>query len=164
MFDRWREIPPTAGLPLEWRDFVRARRPFESALAEMLEVPEAQVECSGTAALIVTLTALRTLSRRRRVIVPAYTCPLVVLAVAHCGLQPVACDVRRNGFDFAPAELEALCDGDTLAVLPTHLGGRVADAAAAAEIARGAGAWLIEDAAQALGAPSVGAHGDVVFY
>src|SRR5437763_4792432 len=161
MFDRWREIPPTAGLPLEWRDFVRARRPFESALAEMLEVPEAQVECSGTAALIVALTALRTLSSRRRVIVPAYTCPLVVLAITHCGLQPVACDVRANGFDLAPEQLQALCDDDTLAVLPTHLGGRLADVAAAATIARAAGAWVIEDAAQALGATSVGLRGDI---
>src|SRR5881275_1579157 len=139
MFDRWREVPPTAGLPLEWRDFLPARRPFESALAEMLDVPEAQVECSGTAALIVALTALRTLSSRRRVVVPAYTCPLVALAIAHCGLQPVPCDVRKEGFDFSPQALEAMCDRDTLAVLPTHLGGRVADVATAASIARRAG-------------------------
>src|SRR5881398_1079417 len=164
MFDRWREVPPTAGLPLRWRDFLPARRSFEDALAELLNVPAAQVECSGTAALIVALTALRTLSSRRRVIVPAYTCPLVVLAIAHCGLRPVACDLRANGFDFSPQDLEALCDDDTLAVLPTHLGGRVADVAAAAGIARAAGAWVIEDAAQALGAASIGSDGDIVFY
>ena len=164
MFDRWREVPPTAGLPLRWGDFLPARQPFESALAEMLGVPEVQVECSGTAALIVALTALRTLSGRRRVIVPAYTCPLVVLAVAHCGLQAVTCDVRANSFDFSAQQLEALCDDDTLAILPTHLGGRVADVATAAHIARGAGAWVIEDAAQALGATSIAVHGDIAFY
>src|SRR5947207_4897619 len=102
MFERWREVPPTAGLPLRWRDFLPARRPFEDALAELLQVPEAQVECSGTAALIVALTTLRAQSSRRRVVVPAYTCPLVVLAIAHGELQPVACDVRANGFDFSP--------------------------------------------------------------
>src|SRR5438876_5309395 len=164
MFDRWREVPPTAGLPLSWRDFLPAPRSFESALAELLSVPEVQVECSGTAALIIALTALRTLSSRRHVVVPAYSCPLVVLAIAHCGLQTVACDVQRNGFDFCHEQLEALCDDDTLAVLPTHLGGRVADVATATDIARGAGAWVIEDAAQALGATSIGMHGDIVFY
>ena len=164
MFDRWREVPPTAGLPLRWRDFLPARRSFEGALAELLKVPAVQVECSGTAALIVALTALRTLSSRRRVVVPAYTCPLVVLAIAHCGLQAVACDVRKNGFEFCPERLDARCDDDTLAVLPTHLGGRVADVATAANIAHRAGAWVIEDAAQALGATSIGTYGDFVFY
>jgi perosamine synthetase len=164
MLDRWREVPPTAGLPLRWRDFLPARRSFEGALAELLNVPEVQVECSGTAALIVALTALRTLSSRRRVVIPAYTCPLVVLAIAHCGLQPVACDVRRGGFDFCPEQLEASCDAGTLAVLPTHLGGRVADVAAASNIARGAGAWVIEDAAQALGVTAAGTLGDAAFY
>lgn len=61
-----------------------------------------------------------------------------------------------------------LADARTLAILPTHLGGRIADVERACEVARGAGAWVIEDAAQALGArvgnSSVGLRGDIGFF
>jgi dTDP-4-amino-4,6-dideoxygalactose transaminase len=162
MFDRLREVPPTAGLPLRWRDFLPADDSLETQLAAFLDVPSVEIECSGTAALIVALTALSQSSRRRRVIIPAYTCPLVALAVAHCGLELVICDVRRGGFDFCARSLRELCDDDTLAVVPTHLGGRVADVAATIDVARAAGASVIEDAAQSLGA--VGISGDIGFY
>jgi dTDP-4-amino-4,6-dideoxygalactose transaminase len=117
--------------------------------------------------------ALRALSRRRperrEVIVPAYTCPLVVLA-AGCvpGLRVLACDLLPGSIDLDPDRLEALCTERTLAVLPTHLGGRVADVQAARRIAARRGAMVIEDAAQALGAMrdnrSVGLSGDIGFF
>ncbi len=85
-------------------------------------------------------------------ILPAYTCPLVPIAVHSLGLRVQLCDTRRGHFDFDPAQLSRLADARTLAILPTHLGGRIADVERACDIARGAGAWVIEDAAQALGA------------
>jgi dTDP-4-amino-4,6-dideoxygalactose transaminase len=55
-----------------------------------------------------------------------------------------------------------------LAVVVTHLGGRVADLATAMAIARSAGAYVIEDAAQSMGADwhgqPVGGLGDIGFY
>src|SRR5256885_3873851 len=64
--------------------------------------------------------------------------------------------------------LRSLCSECTLAVLPTHLCGRVADVATAVDCARAVGAWVVEDAAQALGArlrgEPVGWQGDVGFY
>jgi dTDP-4-amino-4,6-dideoxygalactose transaminase len=170
MLDRLREVPPTAGLPLRWSDFLprAGRTSLESSLAARLHVPAVQIECSGTAALIVALTALKRASARRSVIIPAYTCPLVALAVLHCGLQPVLCDLRENHFDISVESLEALSGADTLAIIPTHLGGRVADLAGVMEIAQRKGARVIEDAAQALGATwqgrAVGSVGDVGFY
>src|SRR5713226_2385275 len=147
MPDRWREIPPTAGLPLRWRDFLPRidSDSLEARLAAFLEVPAVQLECSGTAALIIALTTLKRVSARRSVIIPAYTCPLVALAVIHCGLQPVVCDLRRNRFDLCPEALANACTDDTLAIIPTHLGGRVADLAAVSGIAERKGAWVIED-------------------
>ena len=148
-----REVPPTAGLALRWRDFLAADpRPLEEGLAEFLGAPRLRVECSGTAALVVALTALKRRSTRHRVIVPAYTCPLVAMAVLHCGLLPVPCDVRSGDFQFDPGPLAGLCDGEALAVIPTHLGGRVADLEPVREAARRNGTTVIEDAAQALGA------------
>ncbi len=163
------EIPPTAGLPPRWRDLLPsgdgdlARR-----AADFLGVEHVQVECSGTASLVVALTAMHRLSGRRAVVVPAYTCPLVALAVAYCGLELRLCDLAPGSIDFDAAALARLCDRDTLAIVPTHLGGRVADVATAKAVAANVGAFVIEDAAQALGARvdgrSVGLDGDAGFF
>lgn len=166
---RLREVPPTAGLPLRWRDFLPTPgHRLESGLAGFLHLPPVQIECSGTAALIVALTALKRVSPRRAVVLPAYSCPLVVLAVMQCGLKPVLCDLRTDHFDFDPKSLAAICGDDTLAIVPTHLGGRVADLGVVGDIAQRCGAFVIEDAAQALGASwrgrPVGTHGDAGFY
>jgi len=166
---RWREIPPTAGLPLRWHDFVpRPDASLERGFASFIGTPSVQVECSGSAALIVALETLKRGSARRSVVIPAYTCPLVPLAIAHCGLRPVACDLADGHFDMCPRTLEGLCDSDTLAIVPTHLAGRVADVESALRVARRVGAAVIEDAAQALGATwhgePVGTFGDVGFY
>lgn len=164
-----REVPPTAGLPLSWHELLPiARGPsFEEALADFLGTSQPLVCCSGTAALVIALTALKRRSARRRVIVPAYTCPLVAMAILHCGLVPVACDLRAGDFQPDVDRLDALCDAGTLAVIPTHLGGRVAEIEPVRRIARRNGAAVIEDAAQAFGAFHHGARddaSDAVFY
>lgn len=164
-----REVPPTAGLPLRWRDLLAtAPRSLDERLADFLGAPRLRVECSGTAALVVALTALKRRSARRRVILPAYTCPLVAMAILHCGLTPVPCDVSSGDFEFDPGLLARLCDAEVLAVIPTHLGGRIADLGPVWEAARPTGAAVIEDAAQALGAFRHAEHqtkaSDFVFY
>ena len=147
-------LPPTAGLPLRAADLLPwGDADLATALAQWLGVPAVQLECSGTSALMVALQTLRRLAPgRSEVIAPAYTCPLVALAVAHCGLQLRLCDLHADTLDMDPARLRALCSERTLAVLPTHLCGRVADVATAVDCARAVGAWVVEDAAQALGA------------
>ncbi|TFZ08760.1 DegT/DnrJ/EryC1/StrS family aminotransferase [Ramlibacter humi] len=165
-----REVPPTAGLPLHAADLAPwGDDGLETLLAAFLGVERTLLTCSGTAALVVALTALRRLSpQRSEVVLPGYTCALVLQAVLHCGLRPRVCDLAPGGTDFDPDHLAALCGGQTLAVVPTHLCGRVADVEGAARIARAHGAWVIEDAAQALGARvqgrSVGLAGDVALF
>ncbi len=163
-----REVPPTAGLPLVWRDLIPAGHHLEHDLADFLQVPEVQITCSGTAAQIITLRTIQRESKRRKVILPAYTCPLVALAVLHCGLDPVLCDLAPGHFDFDPVKLSALCDDDTLAIVATHLGGRVANLDLILELASDYGIWVLEDAAQSLGATwegqPVGMIGDAGFY
>lgn len=163
------EIPPTAGLPPRWRDLWPVpRADLAERLAEFLQVEEVQLECSGTAALIIALSAMARLSRRRVVVAPAWTCPLVALAVAHCGLELRLCDFAQDSVDLDPRQLAERCDRELLALLPTHLGGRVADVAAARAAAERVGAFVIEDAASALGARqdgrSVGLVGDAGFF
>jgi len=153
-----RELPPTAGLPLRWYDLLPRgdSSTLDAALAEFLGVPAVQIECSGTAGLLIALETLKRLSSRKTVVVPGYTCPLVALAVARAGLRICPCDVRSDSFDFDRQALEACCDRDTLCIVPTHIGGLVADLDPVLEIGRQVGAYVIEDAAQALGATRQG--------
>ena len=164
-----REIPPTAGLPLQARDLM----PGPARLADMASLqfalPDTSLHCSGSAAFYV---ALRTLAarepKRRSVVIPAFTCPLVPIVIRQAGLEPRLCDLDAGHFDFDPERLGDACDDGTLAVVPTHLGGRVADVPHARALAERVGAFVVEDAAQALGAlrdgRSVGMLGDIGFF
>lgn len=163
-----REIPPTAGMPLHWRDLLPrgGRRPFAAWIADILQADHVDVTCSGTCALVVALSVLAEGSARREVVLPAYTCPLVAMAVEHCGLVVRACDMQANGESMDPAALAATVGPRTLAVIPAFLGGRVHDIDPVLACARAAGAWVVEDAAQAFGARhadgvAVGLRGDI---
>lgn len=163
------ELPPTAGLPLRLADLRPGAPTLAADIAAQLGTPPLQLECSGTASLLIALMALHELQpRRRRVVVPAFTCPLVAIAVRQAGLELQLCDLRANHYDMDPAALRAACDERTLAIIPTHLAGRVADVADALAVANDVGAYVIEDAAQALGARchgiSAGMAGDVGFF
>jgi perosamine synthetase len=166
---RQHELPPTAGLPLKLADLWPGRASLAVDVAAQMNLPALQLECSGTACLLLALLALRELHpQRRQVVVPAYTCPLVAIAVHRAGLELVLCDLRAGHYDMDPLALRAACSEQTLAIVPTHLAGRVADVADALEVAHSVGALVIEDAAQALGATrdgiSVGMIGDVGFF
>jgi perosamine synthetase len=169
MTRRW-EIPPTAGLPLRWRDLLNLSGELAPALARQFSLPLPALTCSGTAALIIALRVLQQrMPGRTRLIVPAYTCPLVALAAHYCPpLRVVPCDLQPDSIDLDERQLAQLCDESTLAVVVTHLAGRVADVDAAKRIAGAVGATIIEDAAQAMGAlddgRSVGLKGDVGFF
>lgn len=164
-----RELPPTAGLPLRFRDLLPGGASFAKRMASWLGVEQVQLECSGTAAMVVALTAMHRLQPdRHEVIVPAWTCPLVAWAIHRAGLKPRLCDLAPNHFDMDATQLAALCGDDTLAIVPTHLAGRVADVQLAVDLAHGCGAYVLEDAAQALGAQqsghTVGLLGDASFF
>jgi len=166
---RRHELPPTAGLPLRLADLRPGAPTLADDIAALLGTPPLQLECSGTASLLIALTTLRELQpQRRRVVVPAFTCPLVAIAVQQAGLELELCDLRHGHYDMDPAALRAACDERTLAIVPTHLAGRVADVDDALAVARQVGAYVIEDAAQALGARrhgiSAGLAGDVGFF
>jgi len=163
-----REVPPTAGLPVKWRDFAPRKIDFARALSDCLEIPEPILCCSGTAALVVALKVLAEDSSRDKVIVPAFSCPLVVLAIVNCGLKVELCDTASSHFDFNFSRLQTLADERTLAIIPTHMGGCLADMVATKNIAQTVGAYVIEDAAWATGAKkngqSIGLMGDIGFF
>lgn len=163
------EVPPTAGLPLHVSDLWPGPAALPQTIASQLGVPPLQLECSGTACLMVALmTLMRRAPKRRVVVMPAWTCPLVPIAVRNLGLTIRLCDLTPGHWDMDGQMLEEICGEDTLAIIPTHLVGLVADVDTAVRIAAKVGAFVIEDAAQALGATdhghSVGLKGDVGFF
>ena len=166
---RLAEIPPTAGLLPRLSDLLAPRRDLVAALSTQLGVDAALVTCSGTAALMLALrVAQQRQPRRDAVVVPAFTCPLVAIAMHALGLRLRIADLAHDSLDFDPDSLRAQFDDRVLAVVPTHLGGRVTDVAAVNRLVAGSGITVIEDAAQSLGATadgrSIGLTGDVGFF
>lgn len=160
----YNENPPTAGLPALWRDWLPKHNDLASYVAQLFKLPPLNVTCSGTIALVVALKTLaKQYPQRKYVIIPAYTCPLVALAIRHCGLKIILCDLAKDSFDFDLDQLSSLLNEQVLAVMPTHLGGRVANVIAVKKLALRYNITVIEDAAQALGA-EVGIDGDIIFF
>ncbi len=120
---------------------------------------------SGKAALALILETLSQGSPRRKVIVPAYTCFSVPSAIRKARLEVVPCDVNPITLDFKRDSLQRLLDDQTLCVLTTHLFGLPADVDAVISLCRPLGIFVVEDAAQAMGARSngrlVGTIGDL---
>jgi len=118
---------------------------------------------SGTDALLLPLRALE-LKPDAEVIVPSFTFFATAGAVVNAGLRPVFCDVDPETFNVTAETVEAVWTERTAAVIPVHLYGQMAPMAEIRELASRRGAFVLEDAAQAIGARSedgvAGAVGD----
>lgn len=156
----FREIPPTAGLPIILSDFIAlfGRASLENKLKQYLNVTNLWVTYSGTAALYLTLETLKRISSKKTVVIPSLVCPLVPLAVRRTGLKVKVCDIRNDGFNFDLSMLQVICreNKDILAIIPVHLAGLPLDIPPITELARSHGIFVIEDCAQSLGAESQG--------
>lgn len=140
-----------------------------ASVAQHLGVRHVFGTCSGRGALWVILESLRRLQPERSLVaLPAYTCFSVPAAVVRAGLQIIPVDIDPLTFDFDFAQLEALPEQQLLCVVTSNLFGLVNDVPRICQIAREKGAFVIDDAAQALGAKRngrlAGTLGDVGFY
>lgn len=106
---------------------------------------------SGTSALHCALLAIG-VGPGDEVVVPSFTFAATVNAVALSGATPVFADIEADTFTLDPASVAEVLTPRTAAVLPVHLYGHPADLGPLSELAREAGAVLLEDAAQAHGA------------
>jgi perosamine synthetase len=171
-----RTIPPAAA-PIGSGDLLRGlagildRRilpRFEEELKDHFGVRHVFLVSSGTAALALILSALGTLKTRRKVVVPAYACYAVPAAVVRAGLSVVPCDVDPGTLDFDYGSLEVAVDGETLCVVAIHPFGIPADLGRIRRLCERTGAFLIEDAAQAMGiiyeGRMLGTSGDAGFF
>lgn len=176
---RLRRLPP-AGSPIGARDLrawaVTAAREDDpvTALAATVGarvgVPHCRITCTGRAGLTLLLQALRRLAppRRTEVIVPSYTCFSVPAAVVKAGLTPRLGDVVPQTLDYAYDRLARTDFSRVLAIVATNLYGFPNDLPRLSALARAHNVFLVDDAAQALGArvggrPS-GTWGDAGLY
>nr|WP_174505916.1 DegT/DnrJ/EryC1/StrS family aminotransferase [Acinetobacter sp. Marseille-Q1620] len=165
------EIPPTNGLALYFKDLnpFNHQQDLASCISTLLNIPKPALTCSGTAALIIALETLKELyPQKTQVIIPAWTCPLVALAIEKIGLIPILCDLEKNHFKFDLHDLKQKNNTSTLAIIVTHFAGLVYDLTDLKYIAQQHNTYLIEDAAQAMGAKynhqSIGLQGDIAFF
>lgn len=127
---------------------------FEREAAAYLGVPHAVGVANGTDALVLSLEALE-IGQGDEVICPAFTFFATPESIARAGATPVFADVDPATLDLDPEDVAARITQRTKAIMPVHLFGRPAALGQLAEL----GLPLIEDAAQAFGAPGVATTG-----
>jgi dTDP-4-amino-4,6-dideoxygalactose transaminase len=93
---------------------------------------------------------------------------LLAIAAHAAGVQLVLCDTAASSCEFDIRMLERICDDSIAAIVPTDLAGLPVDLGPVREIAKRSGTYIIEDAAQALGAKRdskpLGSDADFVVY
>jgi dTDP-4-amino-4,6-dideoxygalactose transaminase len=124
---------------------------LEEEVADYLGVPHAVGVASGTDALLLSLRALDP-EPGQEVIVPTFTFFATAGAVWNAGFKPVFCDVDPQTFNVTSETLEAVRSERTRAVVPVHLYGQMAPMAEIRSWAVHHGIFVLEDAAQAIGA------------
>lgn len=121
---------------------------FERELSAMLGVRHCVAVCNATIGLEI---AIRALGLAGEVIMPSFTFPATVHALAWQGITPVFCDVDRATHNLDPAEVERLIGPRTTGILAVHLWGNACDVDALDAIARRHNLRLLFDAAHAFG-------------
>lgn len=155
-----REIPPTAGWPVKTKSLVPPlfkklpKGLLEEDFKGYLNAPSALLTYSGTAAFYLILESIKKLSSKKTVVIPAFVCPLIPLAIKRAGLKLKICDINQDNFDFDINKLGKICveNKDILAILTVHLAGLPLDIGAIKKIIDGNNIFIIEDCAQSLGA------------
>jgi dTDP-4-amino-4,6-dideoxygalactose transaminase len=127
---------------------------FEHEAAAYLDVPHAVGVANGTDALVLALEAMG-VGGGDEVVCPSFTFYATAEAIARVGAVPVFADIDPATLNLDPADVERRVSERTKAIVPVHLFGRPAPLAELAAL----GVPLLEDAAQAFGAPGIATTG-----
>jgi dTDP-4-amino-4,6-dideoxygalactose transaminase len=126
---------------------------FEQEIAAYVGVKHCIAVCNATIGLQIAVRALRLTGE---VIVPSFTFPATVHALAWEGLTPVFCDVDPRTHNIDPHAAEKLIGPQTTGILGVHLWGNACDVDALSDIADLHGLRLFFDAAHAFGCSHAG--------
>ncbi len=140
------------------------REKFEKQLAEYMGTKYAVVCSSGRSAIRFSLLALG-IKHGDEVIIPDYACEIIPITAYCTGAVPKFCDIQKETLSMSPEHFKKLVSAKTKAAILVHLYGLPVDPAPILEISQKKGIFLIDDAAQALGATingkKVGTFGNV---
>ena len=126
-------------------------RELEAEVARRCEVPRAVSCASGSDALLLAMMALG-IGAGDEVIVPSFTFFATASCVWRVGAQPVFVDIDPVTFNIDPQQVEAAITRATRAIIPVHLFGQCAAMDALNRIAQQHDLYVVEDAAQSIGA------------
>jgi perosamine synthetase len=121
---------------------------FETRYAQLMGAQRCLATANGTSALLVSLNTLG-IGPGDEVIVPPYTFVATINAILQLGAIPVFVDSDRETFQIDARKIEAAITPRTVAIMPVHLGGSVADLDTILAVAKKRNLPVVEDACQA---------------
>lgn len=124
---------------------------FEQEIAEFCGVKYAVGLNSGTDALYLALKALD-IKEGDEVITSPFTFIATAEVISSCGARSVFVDIDPKTLNIDPAKIENKITKKTKAIIPVHIFGQMADMDEIMKIAKKHKLYVIEDAAQAIGA------------
>jgi dTDP-4-amino-4,6-dideoxygalactose transaminase len=131
---------------------------FEAAMATYCGVPHAVGVASGTDALVLALAALG-VGPGTAVVTTPFTFFATGSAIVRLGGRPVFADIDPRTLNLDPTAVSdaiVRIGSGVRGLLPVHLFGRLAAMGPLRALAERHGLWLVEDAAQAIGARAGG--------
>ena len=124
---------------------------FQNQFAKYLDVSHALATSSCTGAMHLILKALN-IKEGDEIIVPEITWVATASVVKYVGATPVFCDIDLESWTMLPESVEKLITPKTIAIMPVHLYGHPCDMEPLLALAKKHNLFVIEDAAQSIGA------------
>lgn len=129
-------------------DYVRK---FETRIAGYCQCNYAIGVASGTDALLLSLMALN-INHGDEVITTPFSFFATASVISRVGATPIFVDINEDTFNIDVNKIEQAITKKTKAILPVHLFGHPADMLEIRKIAKKHNLFVVEDAAQAIGA------------